>query len=116
MKCAEALAKYLEYLGVKTAFGISGGAIIHFVDALHSNSQIRLIFNSNEMFSAFAADGISRSKTGIGLCFGTSGPGMTNLITGISSSYYDSVPTIVVTGQDLLKRIQTLESIWIPRS
>ena len=106
-KLSTVFAKVFEQLGIKCAFGISGGAILHFVDSLYHETSIKTIFSTNEMFSAFEADGVSRCSNSVGLCFATSGPGMSNLITGIATSYYDSVTTIVVTGQVSSKRRNT---------
>lgn len=101
MKASDFIAKFLELNGIKYAFGMSGGAILHFVDSLYHNTSINIISGSNEQFSAFEADGYARSQLCQlpGICFATSGPGATNLITGIASAYYDSVPMIVFTGQ-----------------
>ncbi len=96
MKLSSVFAKYFYHLGIRNAYGASGGAIIHFVDSLNVETDIKIIFSTNEMFAAFEADSVSRSAQSLGLCFSTSGPGVTNLITGIASSFYDSITTIIV--------------------
>ena len=101
MKISDYIAKFLEKNGVTVAFGMSGGAIIHLVDSLYHKTSICVISGSHEQYSAFEADGWSRAKDiqVPGVCFATSGPGATNLITGVASAYYDSIPLIVFTGQ-----------------
>jgi len=101
MKASDYVAEFLQRNGVTVAFGMSGGAIIHLVDSLYHKTNICVISGSHEQYSAFEADGWSRAQDLQipGVCFATSGPGATNLITGIASSYYDSIPIIVFTGQ-----------------
>ena len=84
--------------GVDTVFGYPGGAILNVYDALYKNSdKIRHILTSHEQGAAHAADGYARSSGKVGVCMATSGPGATNLVTGIATAYMDSVPIVAIT-------------------
>ena len=84
--------------GVDTVFGYPGGAILNVYDALYKNSdKIRHILTSHEQGAAHAADGYARSTGKVGVCMATSGPGATNLVTGIATAYMDSVPMVAIT-------------------
>ena len=98
MSGAEALVKALEKEGVKHIFGIPGGATLPIYDVLY-NSDIRHILVRHEQAAAHAADGYARVSGRPGVCFATSGPGATNLVTGITNAYMDSVPIVAFTGQ-----------------
>lgn len=103
---AEIMVKCLEAEGVSVVFGYPGAAICPFYDEL-LNSQIRHILVRQEQNSAHAASGYARASGKPGVCVATSGPGATNLITGIATAYMDSIPIIAITGQvrsDLLGR------------
>ncbi len=98
MKGADVLLRALRDRGVDTIFGYPGGAIMPVYDAL-LESGIRHILVRHEQAAAFAADGYARVSGRPGVCIATSGPGATNLITGIANAYLDSVPMIAITGQ-----------------
>jgi acetolactate synthase-1/2/3 large subunit len=99
MRVADYVADYLHRQGVSYVYEVIGGMITRLVDAIHQQGQITLISVHHEQAAAFAADAMGR-LTGIpGVAMGTSGPGATNLITGIGSCYFDSVPAIFITGQ-----------------
>lgn len=99
MRVADFVADYLHRQGVSYVYEVIGGMITRLVDAIHQQGQIRLISVHHEQAVAFAADAMGR-LTGIpGVAMGTSGPGATNLLTGIGSCYFDSVPAIFITGQ-----------------
>jgi acetolactate synthase-1/2/3 large subunit len=98
MKGAAALLGALRERGVDTVFGYPGGAIMPVYDAL-IDSGIRHILVRHEQAAAFAADGYARVSGRPGVCIATSGPGATNLVTGIANAYLDSVPLIAITGQ-----------------
>ena len=98
MSGAEALVKALEKEGVKHIFGIPGGATLPIYDVLY-DSDIRHILVRHEQAAAHAADGYARVSGRPGVCFATSGPGATNLVTGITNAYMDSVPIVAFTGQ-----------------
>jgi acetolactate synthase-1/2/3 large subunit len=95
---AKALIKSLEDEGVEVIFGIPGGAILPVYDALYGSS-IRHILVRHEQCAAHAADGYARASGRVGVCMATSGPGATNLVTGIATAYMDSSPIVAITGQ-----------------
>lgn len=98
MTGAQIVLKSLEDEGVKTIFGIPGGPVIPLYDAVF-DSPIKHILVRHEQAAAHAADGFARAGGGVGVCFATSGPGATNLITGISTAFHDSSPILAITGQ-----------------
>ena len=99
---AEALMDSLKIHGVQVIFGYPGGAILPIYDAVHKAEQdgwLKHYMVRHEQGGSHAADGYARSTGKVGVCFGTSGPGATNLVTGIATAQMDSVPLVVVTGQ-----------------
>ncbi len=98
MKVSEAIVRVLEMENVKTVFGYPGGAVLPLYEALR-NSDIEHILVRNEQSAAHCASGYARAAQQTGVCIGTSGPGATNLITGIATAYMDSIPMVVITGQ-----------------
>lgn len=98
MKGSEILIKALEAEGVDIIFGYPGGAIMPVYDALY-DSQLKHILVRHEQAAAHAADAYARVTGKVGVCLATSGPGATNLITGIANAYLDSVPMVAITGQ-----------------
>jgi len=98
MNGAQLLVRPLEEQGVRTVFGYPGGAILPFYDALHG-SKLRHVLVRHEQAAAIAADGFARVTGEVGVCVATSGPGATNLVTGIANAYLDSVPMLALTGQ-----------------
>ena len=98
MKGAQYLIKALEREGVEVIFGYPGGAIMPVYDAL-IDSKIRHILVRHEQAAALAADGYARASGKVGVCMATSGPGATNLVTGIANAYMDSVAVVAITGQ-----------------
>mgnify|MGYP001603540757 FL=1 len=99
MKLSDYIVEFLKDNGVTTVFGYQGGAITHFVDSIYTAEGIKFVSNYHEQASAFAAEGYSRVTGNIGVCTATSGPGATNLITGIGSAFFDSIPCLYITGQ-----------------
>lgn len=96
---SQILIECLLEQGVDTVFGFPGGAVLFIYDALYQNShRIRHILTCHEQSAAHAADGYARSTGKVGVCIATSGPGATNLITGIATAYMDSIPLIAITG------------------
>ena len=96
---AEILVNSLIDNGVDTVFGYPGGAVLNIYDALFKKSdEIRHILTCHEQGAAHAADGYSRSTGKVGVCIATSGPGATNLVTGIATAYMDSIPLVAITG------------------
>jgi acetolactate synthase I/II/III large subunit len=99
MKVADYLSKYLEHQGIDRVFELVGGMITFMLDSIHQHTQINIVSMHHEQGAAFAAEGWARIKGLPGVAFATSGPGATNLLTGIGSCYFDSVPTVFITGQ-----------------
>jgi acetolactate synthase-1/2/3 large subunit len=99
MSGAQALLESLERQNVDTIFGILGGAILPVYDALCGNKKIRHILARHEQCAAHEAEGYARASGRAGVCMATSGPGATNLVTGIANAYMDSSPVIALTGQ-----------------
>lgn len=99
MSGAKALIQSLENQNVEVIFGILGGAILPVYDALCGNTKIRHILSRHEQGAAHAAEGYARASGRPGVCMATSGPGATNLVTGIANAYMDSSPIIALTGQ-----------------
>ncbi|MEM1945552.1 MAG: biosynthetic-type acetolactate synthase large subunit [Candidatus Caldarchaeum sp.] len=98
MRAADALVREMARKGVEIVFGIPGGANMPFYDALR-DSNIKSILVRHEQHAVHAAEGYARVKGRPGVCSGTSGPGATNLITGLVDAYMDSVPVVALTGQ-----------------
>ena len=98
MRGGEAIIESLKNMGVKTIFGYPGGQTIPFYDMLY-DSDINHILVRHEQCAAHAADGYARASGEVGVCLATSGPGATNLVTGIATAYMDSSPIVAITGQ-----------------
>ncbi len=99
---ADALMDSLKIHGVKVIFGYPGGAILPIYDAVHKAEKqgwLKHYMVRHEQGGSHAADGYARATGDVGVCFGTSGPGATNLVTGIATAQMDSIPLVVVTGQ-----------------
>ena len=95
---SEIIIECLKEQGVDTVFGYPGGAILNVYDALYKHSdEIRHILTSHEQGASHAADGYARATGKVGVCLATSGPGATNLVTGIATAYMDSVPVVAIT-------------------
>ena len=95
---SEILVEILKEEGVDTVFGYPGGSILNIYDALYKHSdEIRHVLVSHEQGASHAADGYARSTGKVGVCMATSGPGATNLVTGIATAYMDSVPVVAIT-------------------
>ncbi|MNO35592.1 Acetolactate synthase large subunit [compost metagenome] len=99
MRVADYIANYMKEIGVKAAFMLSGGGMMHLIDALGRVEEIQYYCNHHEQGSAIAAEGYARQSGSIGLCYATSGPGATNTVTGIAGAWLDSVPCLFLTGQ-----------------
>lgn len=99
MKLSNVVAEFLAEQGIKHAFVVSGGASLHLIHSIAETPGTSYVCPQHEQAGAMAADGYARASGGLGCAVATSGPGATNLITGICSSYYDSVPVLFLTGQ-----------------
>ncbi len=96
---AEWICDSLVEEGVRILFGHPGGAILPFYDALHGRPELRHVLVRHEQAAAHAADGYARATGNVGVCLATSGPGATNLVTGLATAAMDSVPLVALTGQ-----------------
>ena len=95
---AQIVIECLKEQGVDTVFGYPGGAILNVYDELYKHkNEIRHVLTSHEQGASHAADGYARSTGKVGVCLATSGPGATNLVTGIATAYMDSVPIVAIT-------------------
>lgn len=101
MKASDALAKFLIVHRIQTCFELVGGMITHLLDSFAESGQFNIISMHHEQAAAFAAEGVARQTKGktIAVAMGTSGPGASNLLTGIGSCWFDSVPCLFITGQ-----------------
>lgn len=99
MKLSDYLAESLESRGITTVFELVGGMITHILDSINQKTNINIVSMHHEQAAAFAAEGFARINGLPGIALATSGPGATNLVTGIGSCYFDSVPSIFITGQ-----------------
>lgn len=107
MTAAEALIRCLEMEKVDLIFGYPGGAIMPVYDALYHCTRIKHVLTRHEQGAIHAADGYARVTGRVGVCMATSGPGATNLVTGLANAYMDSIPLVVFTGQVPTSQIGT---------
>ncbi|MDX1605499.1 MAG: biosynthetic-type acetolactate synthase large subunit [Candidatus Competibacterales bacterium] len=117
---AEIVVRSLKEEGVEYVFGYPGGAVLHLYDALHAQNDIKHILVRHEQGAAHAADGYARASGKHGVVLVTSGPGVTNAVTGIATAYMDSIPMVVLSGQVPTKLIgndafQEVDSVGITR-
>src|SRR3989442_4753254 len=96
---AHILCRALVESGVEVIFGYPGGAIMPFYHALHGQQGLRHILVRHEQAAAHAADGYARASHRVGVCVATSGPGATNLVTGLATAHMDGSPVLAITGQ-----------------
>ena len=95
---SEIIIECLKEQGVDVVFGYPGGTILNVYDELYKHSdEIRHVLTSHEQGASHAADGYARATGKVGVCMATSGPGATNLVTGIATAYMDSVPLVAIT-------------------
>ncbi len=99
LRGAEILVKSLQAEGVKYIWGYPGGAVLHIYDAFYKQDTIQHVLVRHEQAAVHAADGYARATGDVGVALVTSGPGVTNAITGIATAYMDSIPMVIVTGQ-----------------
>jgi len=103
----EIVVECLKKEKVEVVFGIPGGAIMPLYDTIDKNPSFRHILTKHEQGAAHAADGYARATGKVGVCFATSGPGATNLVTGLANAYLDSIPVVAFTGQVISPLIGT---------
>src|SRR6187549_1823129 len=96
---AEILIRCLQEEGVEYVFGYPGGAVLNIYDELFKQDKVKHVLVRHEQGAVHAADGYSRSSQKIGVALVTSGPGVTNAVTGIATAYMDSIPLVILTGQ-----------------
>jgi acetolactate synthase I/II/III large subunit len=96
---AEIVVRCLQEEGVEYVFGYPGGAVLFIYDELFKQDKVKHVLVRHEQGAAHAADGYSRASNKVGVCLVTSGPGVTNAVTGIATAYMDSIPMVVITGQ-----------------
>jgi acetolactate synthase-1/2/3 large subunit len=106
---SEILVRCLQAEGVKYLWGYPGGAVLYIYDALYKQDSIEHVLVRHEQAAVHAADGYARATGDVGVALVTSGPGVTNAITGIATAYMDSIPMVIVTGQ-----VPTPPSAWTP--
>src|SRR6187455_2789689 len=99
MKASDYIAKFLFEKGVKSVFELSGGMIMHLIHSIAQEGKIKLVSMHHEQGAAFAADAMGRMTGVPGVAMATSGPGATNLLTGIGGAHFDSSPAVFLTGQ-----------------
>lgn len=99
MKLSDYVVGFLAGQGVRHVFEVIGGAIAHLLDSTYGRADIRCVSVRHEQAAAFAAEGVARYTGNLGVAMATSGPGATNLVTGIGSAYFDSAPCLYITGQ-----------------
>ena len=99
LRGAEILIKALQAEGVKYVWGYPGGAVLHIYDAFYKQDTIQHVLVRHEQAAVHAADGYARATGDVGVALVTSGPGVTNAVTGIATAYMDSIPMVIVTGQ-----------------
>ena len=99
LRGAEILVKSLQAEGVKYIWGYPGGAVLHIYDAFYKQDTIQHVLVRHEQAAVHAADGYARATGDVGVALVTSGPGVTNAITGIATAYMDSIPMVIITGQ-----------------
>lgn len=107
MKLSDYVMTYLRDQGVRTIFGYQGSSVSHLIDSLHNVEGMKYIQNNHEQASAFSANAYAQISGGLGVALSCSGPGATNLITGIANAYFDSLPCVFITGQVGLLGIKT---------
>ncbi|MBR5486929.1 MAG: acetolactate synthase, large subunit, biosynthetic type, partial [Phascolarctobacterium sp.] len=98
MTGAQAIIKVLQEQGVDTVFGYPGGAVIPLYNALY-DAPLKNVLTAHEQGAIHAADGYARASGKVGVCIATSGPGATNIVTGLATAYLDSIPVVAISGQ-----------------
>lgn len=111
MKLSDYVVQFLFDRGVRTIFGYPGGSVSHLIDSLHTVEGMAYVQNYHEQASAFCADAYARTTGSFGVALATSGPGATNLVTGIANSYFDSTPCIFITGQVSTRAMKSRQEV-----
>jgi acetolactate synthase-1/2/3 large subunit len=111
MKLSDYVIQFLADRGVTHVFGMSGGAAVHLFDSADRHPTMAYVCSQHEQSAAMSADGYARATGNMGVAITTSGPGATNLLTGTCCSHFDSVPTLMITGQVATHRLKGARSI-----
>jgi acetolactate synthase I/II/III large subunit len=111
MKLSDYVMNFVFEKKVRYLFGYMGGSISHLIDSLHKVEGLSYIQNYHEQASSFCADAYARVSGGLGVAIATSGPGATNLITGVANAFFDSVPCLFITGQVSTHAIKTNQAV-----
>jgi len=112
MRVADYIAEFLEKKGIQAAFMLSGGGMMHLMDALGRRKTLKFYCNHHEHACALSAEGYARKSGKLGVCYATSGPGASNTVTGVVECWQDSVPVLFLSGQSKLS--QTIQGSNIP--
>lgn len=104
MRVSDYIANFLQKKKVKKVFLLSGGGMMHLLDAISRNTEVGYVCNHHEQASAMAAEAYARKSGELGVCYATSGPGATNIITGLVGAWQDSAPVLFITGQSKLSQ------------
>ena len=104
MKATDYIAQKIADLGVKVVFGYQGGNIAHMIDSIWTRSDMEFVSTYNEQGASFSACGYALENETIGVAMASSGPGAINLISGIASAFYDSIPTLLLREMFLYKQ------------
>jgi len=99
VRVADYIAHHLKQIGVRSVFMVSGGGMMHLIDAVSRVEGMAYYCNHHEQASAMAADAYARQTNSLGVCYATSGPGATNILTGLVGAWQDSSPVLFITGQ-----------------
>lgn len=99
IRVSDYIVQHLEQIGVGHVFMLSGGGMMHLIDAVGRSGKLKYVCGHHEQSCAFAADGYARQSQGLSVCYATSGPGATNTVSGVVSSYQDSTPILFISGQ-----------------
>jgi acetolactate synthase-1/2/3 large subunit len=111
MKLSDYVMNFLFEKKIRYIFGYQGGSVTHLIDSLHKVEGLTYVQNYHEQASSFCADAYARVSGGVGVAIATSGPGATNLITGIANAFFDSVPCLFITGQVSTHAMRTKQAI-----
>ena len=110
MKASDLIAEILAR-HTSCVFGGQGGSVVHLVDSISKHKKLRFISGQNEQASSIAADAYFRTTGKLGVAVGTSGPGLLNLLQGMACSYFDSIPSLYISGAPVLKQIRKNKNI-----
>ena len=110
MKVSDLIANILSQY-TNSVFGGQGGSVVHLVDSIHNHKNLKFIPGQNEQASSIAADAYFRSSGNIGVAIGTSGPGILNLLQGMACSYFDSIPSLYISGAPVVNQIRKNKNI-----